>query len=101
MSPAPNPDDAHTAISISNEAAYDWATWFIRGVLAFVAALAVKLWRDVMGLKTWKAEQIALYSMRDKERGEILATVRRIEEKLDPMGQRVAHLEGINEGEQR
>ena len=101
MSPVPNPDEAHTAINIPAGATYDWLTWITRGLLAFAAGLAAKLWKDVSGLKHWRTEQTALYSQRDEERREILSTVKRIEEKLSPMGERVAFLEGRNEGETR
>lgn len=93
------PEEAHAAISIPNGATYDWLTWITRGLLAFAAGLAVKLWKDVSGLKTWRAEQVAIYTTRDEERHEILSTVKRIEEKLSPIGERLAFLEGVNKGE--
>lgn len=97
----PTPDETHAAIQIPHGATYDWLTWITRGLLAFAAGMAAKLWKDVSALKHWRTEQTALYNKRDEERGQILATVLRIEEKLMTQGERVAFLEGRNEGETR
>ena len=77
-----------------DDATYDWLTWAVRAVLIASAGAIVKLWRDVGLLLHWRVGQIELNQQRDRDRAEILATVKRIEERQHTQGERVAHLEG-------
>ena len=94
LMPTPTPDDAHAAISISRDVAFDWATWSLRLIVMAVAGVVAKLFRDVAGLLSWKTQQSALSAVRDDERREMLGILRRMEERQNNQGERVARLEG-------
>lgn len=80
-----------------DDAAYDWLTWGARALLVAGVGAIVKIWRDVGLLLHWRVGQIELNQQRDRDRAEILATVRRIEDRQNIQGERVAHLEGHNQ----
>lgn len=103
MSPTPT-EETHAAIQLPADV-WEFIGWAIKGLITFCLGWIVVLYRDVQGLKTWKARIDVTASFRDQQRGEILDIVKEVRDDIKAIakdhGERIATLEGINEGEVR
>jgi hypothetical protein len=104
VSPSPNPDDAHAAVGIPPYV-WEYIGWAIKGLITFCFGWVIVLYRDVQSIKTWRARIDVAASFRDQQRGELLEIVKEVLHDIKAMqkdhGERIAALEGRNEGEDR
>lgn len=102
MSPSLNPDDAHAAVGVPPYV-WEYVGWAVKAVLVFCFGWIIALYNDVKGLKKWQCGINAAAEFRDQQRAEILGIVKEVRDDVKHIrenhGERIAHLEGRNEGE--
>ena len=103
MSPTPT-EETHAAIQLPTDV-WEFIGWAIKGVITICFGWVAVLIKDVRSLKTWRSTQSVLAEVRDQQRTEILEIVKEVRDDIkriaEDHGERIATLEGINEGKDR